>query len=139
MTWTKIEPTNAKNARPMERVGHSAVLHNDKTLVVFGGKNEDNEKMNDTWTFDLSTKTWTKIEIADKDSIPSHRSGHSAVMSGDYMMIFGGIFEITKELNDAYLFDIKTHKWILFYGKKLVQSNIMIASPSPTKSAYSFS
>jgi hypothetical protein len=28
------------------------------------------------------------------------------------MIIFGGIYEITKELNDLYLYDFKKNKWI---------------------------
>ena len=53
-------------------------------------------------------------------------------------MIFGGIYEITKELNDAYLYDIEKNEWILFFKKKMAPSNTGF-SPSPTKSQYSFS
>lgn len=31
------------------------------------------------------------------------------------MIIFGGIYEVTKELNDLVLFDTKAHKWITFF------------------------
>lgn len=31
------------------RAGHSAVLHNDSSLVIFGGKDDDNNKLNDLW------------------------------------------------------------------------------------------
>lgn len=33
------------------------------------------------------------------------RSGHTAVINGNKMFIFGGIFELTKELNDMCVFD----------------------------------
>ena len=29
-----------------------------------------------------------------------------------FICIFGGIFEVTKELNDCYLYDIKGNRWI---------------------------
>lgn len=31
------------------------------------------------------------------------------------MVVFGGIHEITKELNDLVVFDLKTHKWVQFF------------------------
>jgi hypothetical protein len=34
-------------------------------------------------------------------NLPQERSGHSMeVFEGQYLLIFGGIYEITKELND---------------------------------------
>ncbi len=31
------------------------------------------------------------------------------------MIIFGGIFEVTKELNDMHLFDMRQKRWIQFF------------------------
>jgi hypothetical protein len=31
------------------------------------------------------------------------------------MLIFGGIYEVTKELDDMYLFDFRNKRWILFF------------------------
>ena len=54
------------------------------------------------------------------------------------MMIFGGIFEITKELNDAHIYDIKNDRWTVIYKQKT--TSLMTAlTQSPTKSQYSFS
>jgi hypothetical protein len=38
---------------------------------------------------------------------PLCRSGHSAVTYGSKMYIFGGILELTKELNDMIVFDFE--------------------------------
>ncbi len=46
---------------------------------------------------------------------PTIRSGHSACLYRDYMVIFGGIHEVTKELNDLCLFDLKSLKWVKFF------------------------
>jgi len=43
------------------------------------------------------------------------RSGHSACIYKNYMLLFGGIFEITKELNDLYLYDLEKNKWIQLF------------------------
>ena len=33
------------------------------------------------------------------------------------MVIFGGLFELTKELNDLYVFDLKNIKWIKIFDE----------------------
>jgi len=40
------------------------------------------------------------------------RSGHSVGVHNEHMIIFGGIFEVTKELNDVHIFNMKTSKWV---------------------------
>lgn len=52
-------------------------------------------------------KKWREIPIADGHG-PVPRSGHSAIVDGSKMFIFGGIFELTKELNDMVVFDFMT-------------------------------
>jgi hypothetical protein len=37
------------------------------------------------------------------------------VFEGQYLLIFGGIYEITKELNDLQMFDITKKKWITVF------------------------
>jgi hypothetical protein len=65
--------------------------------------------MNDTWIFDSSLHQWSELKIA-----PSYRenllprNGHSAIVVKDrYMVVFGGMFEITKELDDLSVLDLK--------------------------------
>ena len=35
------------------------------------------------------------------------------------MVLFGGIYEITKELNDFYMYDFKTNKWITLFEESM--------------------
>jgi len=44
---------------------------------------------------------------------PSARSGHTMNVFKDKMFIFGGIFELTKELNDLISYDFLTGKFQL--------------------------
>jgi N-acetylneuraminic acid mutarotase len=82
-------------------------------MWVFGGKDDENRKLNDLWRLDLNTYTWT--EINPNGFVPMERSGHSSDVFDNYMIIFGGIYEITKELNDFYLYDFKTNKWATLF------------------------
>ena len=71
---------------PMPRASHSSVCHNDK-LYVFGGQDDDNNKLGDLWEFDLTGKKWNEITQAEGDFCPKPRSGHTAVCRGDKMYI----------------------------------------------------
>ena len=44
---------------------------------------------NDTWSFDVSSRKWTELQCT--GSIPSPRSGHSAVFVNGVMYVFGGL------------------------------------------------
>jgi N-acetylneuraminic acid mutarotase len=93
---------------PPKRAGHSMVIYQD-SLVIFGGKDEENSKLNDVWEFNLNTYQWTEFRL---DEPPLPRSGHSAYVYRDFMIIFGGIHEVTKELDDMLIYDFKNKRWI---------------------------
>ena len=40
------------------------------------------------------------------------RSGHSASIYGDYMIVFAGIHEVTHELDDMAAYSFKQNKWL---------------------------
>ena len=58
------------------------------------------------------------------------RSGHTASLYQGYICIFGGIFEVTKELNDLHLYDIANNRWICLFMEKTE----CVTAQSPTKS-----
>jgi hypothetical protein len=39
------------------------VVYGDK-LIIFGGKDESNEKLNDLWAFDLKTRDWELLQAS---------------------------------------------------------------------------
>jgi hypothetical protein len=81
-------------------------------LYIFGGKDSDNNKLNDLWLFNFQTKQWSEIMCREA---PMARSGHSAALYRQYMLIYGGIFEITKELNDMHVFDTQAGEWLCLF------------------------
>lgn len=62
---------------PSPRAGHSSVIHND-SMYVFGGKDEDNNKLNELWRFDFTNYTWQEVKTYEDPPLP--RSGHSACL-----------------------------------------------------------
>jgi len=99
-----------KAQSPITRASMSAAVHEGK-LWVFGGQDEDNNKLNDLWCFDKDSVSWSQIKPKAGDFAPLHRSGHTTVSYGGKMYIFGGIVELTKELNDLIVFDFSTGKF----------------------------
>jgi len=89
------------------RASTSAFLHQNK-IWVFGGQDDDNNKLNDLWCCDLAAPGWSQVSPTEGEFWPCPRSGHTSVMWNDKMYLFGGIFELTKELGDLCVFDLKT-------------------------------
>jgi len=45
-------------------------------MYIFGGKDDDNNKLNDLWRLDLNTYQWNLVKPT-SDILPLERSGHS--------------------------------------------------------------
>ena len=65
-------------------------LHSSLVIILcrFGGYRSQNVYLNDTWSFDISTRKWTELQCT--GSIPSPRYGHTTVLVDDVMYVFGG-------------------------------------------------
>lgn len=96
---------------PEGRSNHSAVIVKDH-MYIFGGTSEEGEKLCDLWRLDLRTYAWE--ELKPTGDVPSGRSGHSAVVYSDVMIIFGGMKDITKETNDMYSYSFEKNLWVQF-------------------------
>ena len=102
------------------------IAYYNNKLYVFGGRNDFNDKLNDTWEFDLSTKKWTLIEV---EEAPIGRSSHSIVIESNRLILFGGIVEITKEINEIHQFDLTTKKWSTIDDKSDQHKSERLNSP----------
>ena len=81
-------------------------------MYVFGGQDDDNNKLGDLWEFDMASSAWRQLGGQDGEYTPIPRSGHTSVVSGDKLYIFGGIYELTKELNDMVVFDFSQMRFL---------------------------
>ena len=105
LIWSKLAVDNANP--PCARASHSAAVFNNK-MYIFGGQDDENNKLCDLWEFDIDTETYNPIELPADSYMPSPRSGHSSSIYDGKMYMFGGILELTKELNELLAFDFAT-------------------------------
>lgn len=108
LEWRLVE--NKSKISPCIRASHSTTVYNGK-MYIFGGQDDDNNKLNDLWEFDLESGLYKEIVLPADSTIPVARSGHSANIYNGQMYVFGGILELTKELNEMLIFDFKTGKF----------------------------
>ena len=104
--WTKLfTPGDMPAAR-----SHHAMVYDPTTdrTILFGGSNR-NGKFDDTWAFDLASKSWTKLATS---SGPSARDRSQMVYNsaaGD-IILFGGS-DASEDRNDLWAFDAKSKAW----------------------------
>jgi hypothetical protein len=101
--WTDF---NTKSQGPSERRGHTSIQA-DTFLIIFGGCYMDIKCFNDLYFLDLKSHKWVKITATGK--IPTPRQGHTAVMYGSTMWIYGGT-GTEGFLSDLYSFNLETVK-----------------------------
>ncbi len=52
----------------------------------------------------------------DEEQRPVKRKGHSMALYKNYLIIFGGICEITKEMNDCWAFNTSSCQYTQLFG-----------------------
>ncbi|KAF8489448.1 hypothetical protein F5888DRAFT_1929890 [Russula emetica] len=109
--WESYEPA-PWNEEPLPRSGHVSVTTENR-IIIFGGT-DDQHSYNDTWSFDISTRTWTELQCT--GSIPSPRSGHAAVLVDDVMYVFGGFSADKAYLDDLIALHLSTLRWFKFHN-----------------------
>ena len=97
---------------PTPRGGHSATL-TGASLVIFGGhyyegKDTGFTYLNDTHVLDVNSSRWIKPKIS--GTPPPPRYGHSSVLAGARIIIFGGKGNKTV-FRDLHALDPLTMTW----------------------------
>ncbi|WP_298903024.1 kelch repeat-containing protein [uncultured Psychroserpens sp.] len=100
--WNQIEtPTS-----PEPRSGHTMVYNSEnQSLILFGGKNDNQELLNDTWEW--KNKKWTQLKIKGPPKRQSHSMTYHSTDHGIY--IFGGSNIEKASLNDTWV--LKHNMW----------------------------
>lgn len=80
----------------------------DKCIYVFGGKN-DTARYNDLWSFSLTDFKFKRL--SDEGELPAVRNGHTMNYFDGKLYVFGGIHDITWELDDLHIYTLSKGKW----------------------------
>lgn len=65
--------------------------------------------MNDLWKFNLTDFKW--VRLSDEGELPAIRNGHSMNYHEGNLYVFGGIHDITWELDDLHIYNLNSQKW----------------------------
>lgn len=104
--WESVEATGNS---PSARFGHALASAGEGNIMLFGGEDSTGLK-SDTWIFDRSTKSWTKLTFSES---PKPRKYHTLCNGGDgKIYLFGGYDERGENRNDLWSFDISTQTWV---------------------------
>jgi N-acetylneuraminic acid mutarotase len=83
------------------------------SIYIFGGYSDDGMKRsnprNDFFRYNILENQWTLVNT--NSSPPSSRHSHTAVIYKNKMVIFGGVSEQTRLLNDLHYFDFDSQEW----------------------------
>lgn len=111
----------------------------ENKLVIFGGLRvhdtprdalglgrQVDTPLSDLWSYDLATDTWERVapkrSPSDKSlSQPTSRTSHAADVTGDALILYGGMSKVQEnlwdgstvwvDLSDVWIFNLTTHEW----------------------------
>lgn len=106
-TWT---PTSTENA-PIGRLRHTAIWTGEEMIVWGGESGGGGATTNTGGIYNPATDTWTSITT---DNAPSAREMHSAIWTGEEMIIWGGCPSIncSQVFNNGGKYNPETDTWI---------------------------
>jgi len=55
-----LQASSNSETCPLSRASFASSAYNDK-LYIYGGQDDDNNKLDDMWEFDCATNSWKKI------------------------------------------------------------------------------
>ncbi|XP_061348426.1 acyl-CoA-binding domain-containing protein 4-like isoform X3 [Gastrolobium bilobum] len=118
MTWDEID---ALGVPPSPRSDHTAVVHVERYLLIFGGGSHAT-CYNDLHVLDLQTMEWSRP--TQLGEIPTPRAGHAGVTVGENWFIVGG-GDNKSGVSETVVLNMSTLAWSVVTS---VQGRIPIAS-----------
>ncbi|KAM8934784.1 leucine-zipper-like transcriptional regulator 1 homolog [Pelodytes ibericus] len=107
--WYAARMLDAKDTRPRNRKGHSAVVY-QSCMYIYGGYFDITGAVEDFWVFYFDLKKWATLSTSTRGLGPGPRHGHSCVTYNAAMYLFGGLKHMTEQ-NDFWRFDFRRHNW----------------------------
>jgi N-acetylneuraminic acid mutarotase len=116
-TWTELKPSGTV---PSPRLFASMAYDpTTRRLIMFGGLDETDAFLNDTWAYDSTANTWTNLDPA--GALPPARAWNAMVCDSDTgkLIMFGGAvgaldsqsLVAEDRLNDTWAYDPAANIW----------------------------
>jgi N-acetylneuraminic acid mutarotase/predicted phosphodiesterase len=106
-TWTNMSPAAAPKARKWHSMTYDTI---SDRIVMFGGVNESWDYMNDTWTYDYNSNTWTLMS-----PVVNPAGRRNPVLAFDeeseLSVLFGGFMEEYGYLDDTWVYNYTEDMW----------------------------
>jgi len=111
--WTQMNPAQS----PPGRFGHRMVYDSGSDRIILFGGNSNGKLVNDTWSYDFNTNTWSEMQPSNN---PPARQYHSMAYDAesDRIILFGGGFwdgsmgiDYTKQYDDTWAYDFSSNTW----------------------------
>jgi hypothetical protein len=104
--WTNKTPNNSPSPR-----GDYSIVYDSRVdrTILFGGIDQDQSWLNDTWIYDFANNTWTNVTPIHSPS-ERHGGGMSYDAQNDRIILFGGGSDALN-FNDTWSYDYKTNSW----------------------------
>lgn len=112
--WT---PVLTLLPQPPARSKHATCIH-DRKLYVYGGRGKYGT-ISDFWLFDLEAELWGEIHASGNH--PGMLEGHSMLVTGDFIYVFGGKACSSEEETQLWSYDIINNAW----SKLLSDKNVL--------------
>ncbi len=103
--WSELKP----KVSPQQRYNHRMCQLSDNIVLLFGGSNDDNGYFDDTWIFNLTDTTWTKLEPKNHPEARSH-FGLTQINENNALLFGGRNYNIDPK-RDTWLFNYETKEW----------------------------
>lgn len=119
---------------PSAREGSNSWVYNQK-LYLFGGVNNNLERYNDLWVFDLITENWTWISgtntvnnegsygtknLTTINNLPPSRYDSNSAIYNDKFILFGGNGDGNSRFNDLWEYNVSLNQWTWISGSNIV-------------------
>ena len=101
--WMKLMLSEA----PSARFGSVSTSFKEN-MLMFGGTDLNQGFLNELWMFELGSKTWNQLvlETHDDGMIPARNGAGGFILGEKYLLVYGGINNVSGVLNDMYLIEL---------------------------------
>jgi uncharacterized membrane protein len=109
--WLDLTPQLSRSERAPAATEDCAMIYNPVShrVILFGGKNDADENLNEVWSLDLGAHRWEQILA--ENAGPPDSEDHTAIYDphGHRMIVYGGEDGLTT--NQTWAFDFETRLW----------------------------